>query len=91
MRLKITPEALSVNHFDVRIAIGVAGNRKDGVTVRNYYRDANGNWTEIQGNSYPLTQLLTLTNLIKYFLIKTNNRPANTDQKQNFMKLPRDK
>ena len=57
MRLKITPEALSVNHFDVRIAIGVAGNEEDGVTVRNYYRDANGNWTEIQGNSYPLTQL----------------------------------
>lgn len=63
-------EALSVNHFDVRIAIGVAGNEEDGVTVRNYYRDANGNWTEIQGNSYPLTQLLTLDQLNQVLLNK---------------------
>ena len=43
---------------------------KEGVTVRNYYRDANGNWTEIQGNSYPLTQLLILDQLNQVLLIK---------------------
>lgn len=63
-------EALSVSHFDVKIAIGVAGNDEDGVTVRNYYRDAKGNWTEIQGNSYPLTQLLTLDQLNQVLLNK---------------------
>lgn len=63
-------ESLSSKYFDVRIATGIAGNVEDGVTVRNYYRDAKGNWSEIKGNNYPLTQILTLEQLNQVILNK---------------------
>lgn len=54
---------LSKKYFDVRVISGVAGNAESGVIVRNYYRNIDGQWEEIKGNGYPLTQLLSVNQL----------------------------
>lgn len=56
-------EKLSKKYFDVRVISGVAGNDESGVIVRNYYRNGTGQWEEIKGNGYPLTQLLSISQL----------------------------
>ncbi|MFZ3382527.1 MAG: N-6 DNA methylase [Candidatus Methanoperedens sp.] len=53
-------EKLSAKYFDVRVAIGIAGNEDDGVLVRNYYRKDDKKWYEIMGNGQCLSQILTL-------------------------------
>lgn len=63
---------LSKKYFDVKIISGVAGNEQSGVIVRNFYKYKN-KWEEINGNNYPLTQLLDV-NQFKQVLV--NERPT---------------
>lgn len=63
-------DKLSKKYFNVRIAIGVSGNEEDGVVVRSLYKLDNGEWEEIKGNGYPLTQLLSEKQLEQVLLNK---------------------
>lgn len=69
-------EQLSKKYFDVKIAVGVAGNAEQGVIVRNLFKTDKG-WVEITGNGYPLTQILNHEQIEQVLL---NNRPS-TDLK----------
>jgi len=80
-------EKLSKKYFDVRVISGVAGNADSGVIVSNYYLNMDGQWEEIKGNDYPLTQLLSVNQLEQLLINKSATIDLKIPTEQEFYNI----